>query len=273
MGLLDGYLSGEWRGLLNAPISQGGPSPRGLLTPLFASTTADSTRSPQWSPRVASDGVDTLAVNLGMAENDLGDGVPWQHYANASNSPKDSDPIEHNSYGGYASVGNERRGRIDQIDHSMAAPFGFDILNPARSEIPGLPNRPRNNELPSGGAPFHLAQALFPPISLFARPPIYIPRNLTPLEKLPPGSANGPRAGMPFPREMAKPKSPEEYPPCTYCSEETGPGNYHRDHIIPRVQEGDGSLENLGPSCASCNLHKGPRTPTQWYGDMLNGVI
>ena len=68
---------------------------------------------------------------------------------------------------------------------------------------------------------FQLAQFLapeivFPPDIFFGRlPPV--PRNLVPLDELPKGSANGPRAGMDFPRNLAKPSSPEEYPPCTYC--------------------------------------------------------
>jgi hypothetical protein len=49
-------------------------------------------------------------------------------------------------------------------------------------------------------ASVQLAQAL-PPI-FFARPPMLIPRQLTPLEDLPPGSAGGPNAGKPFPRSF-----------------------------------------------------------------------
>jgi hypothetical protein len=94
-----------------------------------------------------------------------------------------------------------------------------------------------------------------------------IPRQLTPLEELPPGSAGGPGAGKLFPRSPTD-QHPEGVP-CTYCGRPTtkqpGPDKLHRDHIIPRIQGGNNTPENNAPACRTCNLEKGPRTPEEWY--------
>jgi hypothetical protein len=159
---------------------------------------------------------------------------------------------------------------------SAGAP-GFRSPNQIQPSISGVSAssataQPENSKPPSDNAPVHLAQVFaFPPVSLFARPPVYVPRQLTPLEDLPSGSANGPRAGMDFLRNEGKPKTPDEYPPCTYCGEKTAPGRFHRDHIIPRSRGGDGSESNRTPACPSCNVHKGARTPEEWYIYMKNG--
>jgi hypothetical protein len=110
-------------------------------------------------------------------------------------------------------------------------------------------------------------------LPFFARPPIWIPRYLRPLDELPPGSANGERAGMPFPRNMGKPKTPDEYPRCTYCDEQTGSNNFHRDHVIPRSRGGDGSEHNYAPACKNCNLGKHTKTPEEWYRWLQNGGV
>jgi RHS repeat-associated protein len=103
-----------------------------------------------------------------------------------------------------------------------------------------------------------LATPLIEPfVTLGGRLPAF-PRQLTPLENLPKGTANGPKSGKDFPRNLGKPRAGEDHPPCTYCGQPTGPGKFHRDHIIPRSRGGDGSQENLAPSCPSCNLEKGP---------------
>jgi len=123
---------------------------------------------------------------------------------------------------------------------------------------------------PEGSTDIQLAQAL-PPI-FFARPPL-IPRQLTPLEDLPPGSAGGPGAGQPFPRSFND-QQPEGVP-CTYCgrptTKEPGPDKLHRDHIIPRVQGGNDTPENYAPACRTCNLEKGPQTPVEWYFGLRGG--
>jgi hypothetical protein len=137
--------------------------------------------------------------------------------------------------------------------------------------VPSISDReaptPIQNFYGSSPAAVQLAQF----IDLFAKPPMWFPERLTPLEDLPPGSANGARAGQNFPRDLGRPETPEDYPPCTYCGEETGPGNYHRDHNIPKKQGGDGSMENLNPSCQHCNLQKGDRNPAEWY-DWIKGM-
>jgi hypothetical protein len=170
-------------------------------------------------------------------------------------------------------------------DADIAAAIGHPELmkqlinqnfGPGSNGTPSAPTdpitvRPENSKPPDEDAPTKLAQMFaLPPVTLFARPPIYIPRQLTPLENLPKGSANGPRAGMDFLRNEGKPKSPDEYPPCTYCGEKTSPGNFHRDHIIPRSRGGDGAESNRVPACADCNIHKGARTPEEWYLWMEN---
>ena len=42
---------------------------------------------------------------------------------------------------------------------------------------------------------------------------------------------------------------------CAYCGIDEG--EMHIDHILPRVNGGDHSLENLQVLCKSCNLRKG----------------
>lgn len=47
---------------------------------------------------------------------------------------------------------------------------------------------------------------------------------------------------------------------CFYCG-----GNFdHVDHYIPLVKGGPHSLQNVRPSCESCNLHKGSKMPTDF---------
>jgi hypothetical protein len=45
---------------------------------------------------------------------------------------------------------------------------------------------------------------------------------------------------------------------CALCG--TDEGELHIDHIIPRVNGGDHSLENLRVLCAACNQRKGARS-------------
>jgi hypothetical protein len=108
---------------------------------------------------------------------------------------------------------------------------------------------------------------------MFAAPPdeiIPTPEGMTPLEELPAGSAGGKGAGKPFPRSL---NDKPEGTPCQYCgtptTREPGPDRYNGDHNIPRSQGGNRSPENHIDSCRDCNLGKGPRTPGQWYRDLL----
>jgi HNH endonuclease len=119
-----------------------------------------------------------------------------------------------------------------------------------------------------------LAQ-LLPPSIFFARPPLYVPRTLRPLEELPQGSAGGPNAGRAFARG-SNAKQPQDVP-CAYCgkptTEKPGPDKLNGDHVFPRSQGGNNDPTNYAPACRTCNIHKGGRTPQQWYEYMgLNNL-
>jgi RHS repeat-associated protein len=122
------------------------------------------------------------------------------------------------------------------------------------------------NQLDPNGL-FQLAQAF----TMFARPPI----QLTPLEELPLGSRGGFGAEEAFPKSFNN-QQPDAVP-CTYCGTPTtrnpGPDQLNGDHIIPRSQGGNNSMENYAPSCRTCNLDKGPQTPEQWYYWILRGGV
>ncbi|NOX62860.1 MAG: HNH endonuclease [Chloroflexi bacterium] len=49
---------------------------------------------------------------------------------------------------------------------------------------------------------------------------------------------------------------------CEYCRtpQVVTAQTFHIDHIVPRSQAGDSSLENLCYACPRCNLHRGDRT-------------
>lgn len=54
---------------------------------------------------------------------------------------------------------------------------------------------------------------------------------------------------------------------CRYCGLYLPPGStWHIDHVVPVIQGGDGSIENLVLSCPDCNLSKSARAPDQWLG-------
>ena len=118
-----------------------------------------------------------------------------------------------------------------------------------------------------------LAQLLGPPPVFFGRPPVVLPRPVTPLEELPPGSSGGLGAERNFPRSYNK-QQPEGTP-CLYCGEPTtkepGPNQLQGDHVVPKSQGGNNTPENYAPSCRTCNLQKGPRTPKEWYNKLGPG--
>jgi hypothetical protein len=161
---------------------------------------------------------------------------------------------------------------------SAYGPLAFNFPNQTQPSISVTPTtpataQPENSKPPIEDTPIHLAQVFaFPPVSFFARPPVYIPRQLTPLEKLPSGSAGGPNAGKPFARWMNR-QQPDGVP-CTYCGRPTkrtpgpDPERYNGDHIIPRTQGGNSDPANHTPACQACNLGKGDRTPAEWYRSM-----
>jgi len=128
---------------------------------------------------------------------------------------------------------------------------------------------------PKSEPPIQLAQYLAPFFTLFARAPVIVPRQFTPLEELPRGSAGGDTAGLLFRRSMNQQKP--EGTPCLYCGRPTtkkfGPDRHNGDHIIPKSRGGNASPENHADSCQSCNLEKADRTPEEWYLARENGWI
>lgn len=51
---------------------------------------------------------------------------------------------------------------------------------------------------------------------------------------------------------------------CQYCGKKEGP--FHIDHVIPRINGGMDSIENLVVACAACNLSKGSKSVSEWLG-------
>jgi|SRR5579872_376392 len=53
---------------------------------------------------------------------------------------------------------------------------------------------------------------------------------------------------------------------CVYCerllTEETGK---HRDHLIPKSRGGSDDVENCVVACATCNMNKRDKTPSEWH--------
>lgn len=50
---------------------------------------------------------------------------------------------------------------------------------------------------------------------------------------------------------------------CQYCGKTYPSSELSLDHVIPRVQGGDNSWENIVCACVRCNMRKGGRTPGQ----------
>jgi len=50
---------------------------------------------------------------------------------------------------------------------------------------------------------------------------------------------------------------------CQYCGDQPPKSELTIDHVVPRVQGGDTTWENVVCACKSCNLRKGARTPSQ----------
>ena len=46
---------------------------------------------------------------------------------------------------------------------------------------------------------------------------------------------------------------------CWYCGHKLDPWGFHIDHLEPRSKGGSDKLDNLFPSCPSCNLSKKDR--------------
>lgn len=50
---------------------------------------------------------------------------------------------------------------------------------------------------------------------------------------------------------------------CQYCGKQFSKAHLTLDHVIPIVQKGQKSWENIVTACKSCNQSKGGRTPSQ----------
>jgi RHS repeat-associated protein len=231
------------------------------------------------------------AVTFGIAEfaqglvGDLGGA-----FAAGADSGSGGNPIDWGSRSNLAGPGYERSLELvappapvatGVMGATVGAPNAYAYVGASETSMslwPSLVGGAANMILPEpplrSYSQIQLAQA-FPPVQLFARPPIVTgPRGgpLTPLERLPPGSADGPGAGKAFPRSL---NDEPEGTPCIYCVEPTtrepGPNRYHGEHVIPKSRGGNNLPENHAPSCQTCNLSKGPRTPEEWYEYLQRG--
>lgn len=62
---------------------------------------------------------------------------------------------------------------------------------------------------------------------------------------------------------------------CSYCGKEISRKSMHIDHVIPISRGGVNSIDNLVPSCRSCNLSKGTMTLNNfrkviWFRNKFN---
>lgn len=56
---------------------------------------------------------------------------------------------------------------------------------------------------------------------------------------------------------------------CAYCGNHYSNSQLTRDHIIPKVQRGLNSWNNVVTSCSPCNKYKGGRTPVEANMELL----
>jgi 5-methylcytosine-specific restriction endonuclease McrA len=50
---------------------------------------------------------------------------------------------------------------------------------------------------------------------------------------------------------------------CQYCGRKFGTSELSLDHVVPRIQGGGASWDNIVCACLKCNVRKGGRTPRQ----------
>lgn len=55
---------------------------------------------------------------------------------------------------------------------------------------------------------------------------------------------------------------------CHWCAAKIG-GAVHRDHVIALSLGGSNDISNIVPSCATCNLSKGAKTPLEFAGRLF----
>lgn len=51
---------------------------------------------------------------------------------------------------------------------------------------------------------------------------------------------------------------------CTYCGSEN---DLACDHVVPLIQGGKSTMDNLTTACRSCNCAKSGRTPEEWLAE------
>jgi hypothetical protein len=73
-----------------------------------------------------------------------------------------------------------------------------------------------------------------------------------------PGSSGGPSAGKPFSQAVRQEELANNPSTCVYCHMETSAPQV--DHVIPRVQGGNATIENAQTTCGWCNASKGGRS-------------
>jgi 5-methylcytosine-specific restriction endonuclease McrA len=57
---------------------------------------------------------------------------------------------------------------------------------------------------------------------------------------------------------------------CQYCGFRFEPAELNFDHVLPKVQGGRTSWDNIVSSCFPCNLRKGSRTPEEAHMRLLH---
>ncbi len=76
-----------------------------------------------------------------------------------------------------------------------------------------------------------------------------------------------------FPRQQVKLNRRNIYArdgnQCQYCGGSFSTRELTLDHVIPRVQNGTNSWDNLVCSCVACNARKGGRTPAQAHMKLI----
>jgi 5-methylcytosine-specific restriction endonuclease McrA len=60
---------------------------------------------------------------------------------------------------------------------------------------------------------------------------------------------------------------------CQYCGHTFPTSELSLDHIVPRVQGGTNSWENIVCACVKCNMRKGGRTPRQAHMSLVRKPI
>ena len=51
---------------------------------------------------------------------------------------------------------------------------------------------------------------------------------------------------------------------CYYCGKRFGSALLHIEHVVPLIQNGGHSVDNIAASCKTCNLQKGGKTISNW---------